>query len=149
MAELQTFQNAYLQATSGNTTYSRNQLRWKFLLDSFTGGQAYREGAYLQRYALETDTDYAARLNNCPLDNQCRSLISLYISFLFREQPKREFGVLEDNPQIEAILEDADLDGRSMDAFMKDIAQWTSVFGHMWTCVGKGFCGGCALPAFP
>lgn len=137
MAELQTFQNAYLQATAGNITYSRNQLRWKFLLDSFTGGQAYREGAYLQRYALESDADYAARLNNCPLDNQCKSLISLYISFLFREQPKREFGVLEDNPQIEAILEDADLDGRSMDAFMKDVAQWTSVFGHMWICVAK------------
>jgi len=89
MAELQTFQNAYLQATAGNTTYSRNQLRWQFLLASYTGGQAYREGAYLQRYALETDTQYAVRLNNTPLDNQCRSLISLYISFLFRQKSQR------------------------------------------------------------
>jgi hypothetical protein len=137
MAELQTFQNAYLQATSGNTTYSRNQLRWKFLLDSYTGGQAYREGAYLQRYALESDAEYAARLNNTPLDNQCKSLISLYISFLFREKPEREFGSLENNFTIEDILEDADLDGRSMDAFMKDVATWTSVFGHMWICVAK------------
>ena len=137
MAELQTFQNAYLQATAGNTTYSRNQLRWKFLLDSFTGGQAYREGAYLQRYALESDSDYAARLNNCPLDNQCRSLISLYTSFLFRTEPKREFGVLENNFTIEDILEDADLDGRSMNAFMKDVAQWSAVFGHVWICVAK------------
>jgi len=137
MAELQTFQNAYLQATAGNTTYSRNQLRWKFLLDSFTGGQAYREGSYLQRYALETDSDYAARLNNTPLDNQCRSLISLYTSFLFRTEPKREFGVLENNFTIEDILEDADLDGRSMNAFMKDVAQWASVFGHVWICVAK------------
>ena len=137
MAELQTFQNAYLQATAGNTTYSRNQLRWKFLLDSFTGGQAYREGAYLQRYALETDQQYAVRLLNTPLDNQCRSLISLYTSFLFRTEPEREFGVLEDNPTIEDILEDADLDGRSLNAFMKDVAQWSAVFGHMWICVAK------------
>ena len=137
MAELQTFQNAYLQATSGNTTYSRNQLRWKFLLDSFTGGQAYREGAYLQRYALESDAEYAARLNNTPLDNQCRSLISLYTSFLFRTNPDREFGVLENNFTIEDILEDADLDGRSMNAFMKDVAQWSAVFGHVWICVAK------------
>jgi len=70
MAELQTFQNAYLQATAANTTYSRNQQRWKFLLDSYTGGQAYREGAYLQRYALESDSEYAQRLNNTPLDNK-------------------------------------------------------------------------------
>ena len=137
MAELQTFQNAYLEATAANTVYSRNQQRWKFLLDSFTGGQAYREGAYLQRYSLETDKDYAARLNNTPLDNQCRSLVSLYTSFLFRQEPAREFGVLEDNPQIEAILEDADLDGRSIDAFMKDVAQWASVFGHCWIAVAK------------
>ena len=137
MAELQTFQNAYLQATAGNTTYSRNQLRWKFLLDSFTGGQAYREGAYLQRYALESDREYAARLNNTPLDNQCRSLISLYTSFLFRTNPERDFGVLENNTQIEDILEDADLDGRNMNAFMKDVAQWAAVFGNVWICVAK------------
>ena len=137
MAELQTFQNAYLQATAGNTTYSRNQLRWKFLLDSFTGGQAYREGAYLQRYALENDTQYAVRLNNTPLDNQVRSLISLYTSFLFRTEPSRDFGVLDDNPTIEDIVEDADLDGRSMNAFMKDVAQWASVFGHVWIAVAK------------
>lgn len=137
MAELTTFQNAYLQATAGNETYSRNQQRWAFLLASFTGGQAYREGAYLQRYALETDSQYAARLNNTPLDNQCRSLVSLYTSFLFRQCPERDFGILEENPQINEILEDADLDGRSMDAFMKDVAQWASVFGHMWICVAK------------
>jgi len=137
MAELQTYQNAYLQATAGNTTYSRNQLRWKFLLDSFTGGQAYREGAYLQRYALESDREYAARLNNTPLDNQCRSLISLYTSFLFRTEPTRDFGVLADSDAIEAIVEDADLDGRSMNAFMKDVAQWAAVFGNVWIAVAK------------
>ncbi len=137
MAELQTYQNAYLQATAGNLTYTRNQLRWQFLLASFTGGQAYREGAYLQRYALESDRDYATRLNNTPLDNQCRSLISLYTSFLFRQNPERDFGSLENNFNIEDILEDADLDGRSMNAFMKDVAQWASVFGHVWIAVAK------------
>jgi hypothetical protein len=145
MAELTTFQNAYTQATAANTTYSRNQLRWKFLLDSFTGGQAYREGAYLQRYALESDSQYAVRLNNTPLDNQVRSLVSLYTSFLFRTEPKREFGVLENNYTIEDILEDADLDGRSMDAFMKDCAQWASVFGHVWIAVSKANTGAVTL----
>lgn len=137
MADLQTFSNAYLQATAGNLTYTRNQRRWKFLLDSYTGGQSYREGAYLQRYALETDLQYATRLNNTPLDNQCRSLISLYISFLFRMPPSRDFGSLEGNPVIDEILHDADLDERSLDAFMKEVTQWSAVFGHMWICVAK------------
>lgn len=137
MAENLTFQQAYQHAVSTNLMYSRSQERWSFLLSSYTGGQAYRDGAYLQRYNLETDRDYALRLQNTPLDNQCRSLISLYVSFLFRQEPQREFGVLEDNPQIEDILEDADLDGRSMNAFMKDVATWTSVFGHVWIAVAK------------
>jgi hypothetical protein len=137
MAENTTFANAYLQATAGNETYTRNQARWKFLLDSYTGGQAYREGAYLQRYQLESDKDYSTRLQNTPLDNQCRSLISLYVSFLFRTGPKREFGILDDADTIEQILEDADLDGRSMNAFMKEVSIWTGVFGHVWICVAK------------
>lgn len=136
MANL-TYQDAYLSATAANTTYSRNQLRWQFLLDSHNGGQDYRNGAYLQRYALESDTEYAARLNNTPLDNQCKSLVSLYTSFLFRHHPNRYFGTLENNFTVTAMLEDADLDGRSMSAFMKDVATWSAVFGHVWICVAK------------
>lgn len=136
MANL-TFQDAYLSATAANTTYTRNQRRWQFLLDSHNGGQDYRNGAYLQRYQLESDKDYSLRLENTPLDNQCKSLVSLYTSFLFRHEPKRDFGTLENNPTIEDILEDADLDGRSMNAFMKDVATWSSVFGMVWISVAK------------
>lgn len=136
MANL-TYQDAYLSATAANTTYSRNQLRWQFLLDSHNGGQDYRNGAYLQRYALENDKEYAMRLSNTPLDNQCKSLISLYTSFLFRHEPHRHFGSLENNFTVEAMLEDADLDGRDMNAFMKDVATWSAVFGHVWICVAK------------
>lgn len=136
MAE-QTFQQAYQRAVATNYLYSRNRDRWQFLMDSYQGGDDYRRGAYLQRYSLETDKEYTARLNNTPLDNQCRSLISLYISFLFRQSPSRDFGIMADNPVIDDILEDADLDGRSMNAFMKDVAIWTSVFGHCWISVAK------------
>ncbi len=34
-------------------------------------------------------------------------------------------------------MRDADLDGRSMNAFMKDVATWASVFGHCWVLIAK------------
>lgn len=136
MAEF-TLQQAYQRAITTNHLYNRNRNRWQFLMDSYNGGEDYRNGAYLQRYALESDKDYQVRLQNTPLDNQCRGLISLYISFLFRQEPERELDTIEDHPMVEDILEDADLDGRSLDAFMKDVAIWSSVFGHVWICVAK------------
>ena len=136
MAEY-TYQQAYNDAVSTNNLYNRNRDRWQFLLDSHTGGEAYRQGQYLQRYQLESNTEYQNRLLNTPLDNQCKSLISLYVSFLFRTSPEREFGMLENNFTVQDILEDADLDGRSMDAFMKDVAVWAGVFGHCWVAVAQ------------
>lgn len=136
MADI-TLQQAYQRAISTNYLYNRNRDRWQFLMDSYIGGQDYRNGAYLQRYALESDNEYQARLQNTPLDNQCRGLISLYISFLFRQCPDRELGLIEDHPMVKDMLSDADLDGRSLDAFMKDVAIWSSVFGHVWICVAK------------
>ena len=132
-----TLQQAYQRAVSTNQLYTQQRARWQFLLDSYNGGDDFRSGAYLHRYQLETDSEYASRLRTTPLDNQCKSLISLYISFLFRTGPVRDWDAFEINPVLEDILEDADLDGRNMNAFMKDVAIWSSVFGHVWVCVAK------------
>ena len=120
-----------------NQTYIDYRRRWTYLLESYLGGEEYRQGKHLTRYALETDAEYAARLKETPLDNHCRSVISVYNSFLFREQPERELGSLEGMPEVEAFLEDADMDGRSLNAFMKDVSTWANVFGHCWILVSK------------
>jgi hypothetical protein len=136
MANL-TLKEAYIRASTANTLYNRNRQRWQFYLDSYSGGLDYRNGQYLHRYQLESPAEYNSRLANTPLDNQCKSIISLYISFLFREAPVRDLGTMQNLQVSSDILEDADLDGRSMDAFMKDVAIWTGVFGHVWCCVAK------------
>lgn len=133
----QLLQEAYNRATSQNYLYGRHRQRWQFLLNSYVGGEEYRKASYLSRYQLESDAEYARRLANTPLDNQCKSIISLYVSFLFRQEPQRDFGTLENSPILEQILEDADLDGRNITAFMKDVAIWSQVFGHCWVCVSK------------
>lgn len=128
---------AYARATTTNYLYARHRERWQFLLNSYVGGEEYRKGAYLTRYQLETDSEYAARLASTPLDNHCKSIISLYISFLFRQEPRRELGSLDSVIWIEDFVNNSDYDGRSFTAFMKDVAIWTQVFGHSWVCIAK------------
>lgn len=131
-----TLTEAYAYVGKKNLQFERNWERWQFLLESYMGGEEYRRGAHLVRYALETEGEYQARLRSTPLDNQCKSVISVYISFLFREEPDRKLESIW-NDQVDSFLRDADLDGRSFNAFMKEVATWSSVFGHCWVLMTK------------
>jgi len=138
-------QELYNQVTSTNILYTDNQKRWLFYLESYMGGDEYRRGSHLNRYQLESDREYAQRLAVTPLDNHCRSVINVYNSFLFREEPEREFGDFKDDPMLAEFLEDADLEGRSLDAVMKDVATWTAVFGHTYILLSKPNIGAATL----
>ena len=122
---------------AGNGYFSDHRDRWQYLLESYVGGEAYRDGAHLQRYQLETASEYQLRLNTAHLDNHCASVVSVYNSFLFRSNPRRDFGTLENDFALDSFLRDADRDGTSFDNFMKDVATWASVFGHCHVLVSK------------
>ena len=133
----QTLLEQYLYVTTTNRLWTRNRDRWEYLLESYMGGEEYKRGLHLTKYVNETAGEYQARLNATPLENHCQSVISAYISFLFRKPCEREFGLLENDPALMEFLEDADMDGRSFDSFMKEVSVWTSVFGHAWILVVK------------
>ena len=120
-----------------NREYGRNRDRWTFLLDSFVGGDDYRRAGHLTKYVLEQDAEYNARLKTTPLANHCSSVISTYLSFLFRNDIERDFGPLEGSPDVESFLKDSDFEGRSFNSFMKDVAQWAAVWGHCWVIMTK------------
>ncbi len=131
----ETIQTEISHLVSGNELYDTYQPRWRYLLESYLGGETYRDAKHLTRYQLETDGEYTARLRATPLTNHCYSVVSIYKSFLFRQEPIREYGSIDGLPELEEFMKDADLDGRSMDAFMKDAMCWASVFGHSWIVV--------------
>lgn len=133
----QTLSTEIANLVSANGLYDSYNEQWKYLLESYLGGDEYRKAGHLTRYQLETDGEYRARLKTTPLENHCQSVISVYNSFLFREAPNRDFDSVEGLPELEDFLKDADFDGRSLDAFMKDVATWSSVFGHCWIIVSK------------
>jgi hypothetical protein len=129
--------NKYDKIVATHPIYNQLYKRWNFLLQSYIGGMIYRKGQHLTRYIYETDSEFEQRLIETPVDNQCRGVIQTYISFLFREEPDREFGQLATDPGLEPFLQDADLEGRSLNNFMKDVSSYASVFGHVWIIVSK------------
>ncbi len=133
----QIMQMDYAAASAANPLHSRHRSRWTFLLDSYMGGDEYRKGGYLTRYALENDAEYSQRCAVTPLTNHCRSIIATYISFMFRMPPERELGSLESDLTIADFLEDCDWEGNNLDAFMKTAAIYANVFGHTWIMMSK------------
>jgi hypothetical protein len=141
----QALQDAFAHVTLRNLQWQRNELRWQFLLESYMGGEEYRRGRHLTRYALETDAEYQQRLGRTPYDNHCRSVIQTYISFLFREPPQRDLGTWSTDPQVQQFLRDADFEGRDLDSFMKEAATWAAVFGHSYILMTKPNIGAATL----
>jgi hypothetical protein len=137
MNSIETLATEVAHLTSGNLLYNTYLPTWRYLLESYVGGEEYRAAGHLTRYHLETQAEYAARLKATPLENHCASVISVYQSFLFREEPKRDFDNNTESFELEMFLRDADMDGRSLNAFMKDVATWSSVFGNCWIVVSK------------
>ena len=134
---VQTIEQEISSILSGNRLFQTMHLRWKYLLESYLGGDDYRQAMHLTRYQLESDAEYQSRLKSTTLDNHCQSVISVYTSFLFRECPDRTFNGIENLPETQEFLKDCDFEGRSLDSFMKDISIWASVFGHSWIIVAK------------
>ena len=120
-----------------NKYWKDNIARWLYYSDSYHGGNEYREGRYLTKYFLESTEEYENRIKQTPLDNHCKSVIETYNSFLFRNPPKRTYGSITNDPGLDAFFQDADYEGRTFDAFMRDVSTQSSIYGHVWVMVDK------------
>jgi len=117
--------------------YKHYHNRWLFLGDSYNGGYEYFLGKYLEPYHYESRDDYEKRLRQVGFDNHCKSVVGIYNSFLFRREPKRMYGSIENDPGLEPFLADADLDGRSFPQFLRELSALTMVYGNCWVVVDK------------
>lgn len=140
-----TLQQDYQYLAMTNKLYSYNRDRWEFYLNSYTGGLQYQSAGYLTRYQLEQAGDYQARLMSTPYDNHCASVVHTYMSFLFRNDPERDFESWEGIKDVKDFLKDCDWEGRSFNNFMKQVAIWSSVFGHCWVMMTKPNVGAASL----
>ena len=125
------------QILEQNKDYSNYSPRWEYYIRSFLGGQEYKDGKYLQEYQLELENEYYRRIQNTPVDNHCRNIVNIYSSFLFRIKPVRELGGLEDDKTVPMFLDDADLEGRSYTALLRELQTYASVYGNCWAILDK------------
>jgi len=125
------------ELVSTHEAYQANQTDWEFHLRSFLGGSQYRAGEYLLKYIQEDVKEYNKRIDLTPLDNHCKNVVSIYSSFVWRVPPTRNLGAITNDQAAIAMLSDADLDGRSFNAFMRDAQTWSDVYGHCWVMVDK------------
>ena len=123
--------------TEAHNAYKYYINRWHFLGDSFNGGYDFFAGRYLEPYYYESKDDYEKRLRQLALDNHVKSVVGIYNSFLFRKDIKREFGSIENDSGLVPFLQDADLDGRSFQAFIREMSAYTMVYGNVWIIVDK------------
>lgn len=125
------------EITQTHQEYKNNVTRWEFFLRSYMGGEEYKGGNYLTKYINEDQKEYERRLELTPVDNHCRNIVHIYSSYLWRMSPTRNFNSLDGNPLLQFFLNDADMEGRSFNAFMKEAQIWASVYGHVWVVLDK------------
>ena len=107
---------------------------------SYVGGEIYTSGNYLTQYIGENQqpgNQYAKRLRSTPLDNHVQTTVDIYRSFLFRTLPKRDLGLLINNPLVTQWLEDTDQEGQDIDSFLKTANDAALVMGSCWILVDK------------
>ena len=117
--------------------YRSHYARWQFLSKSYLGGYEWKMGEYLTKYVYETGAEYGKRIASTPYDNHVKSITHIYNSFLYRNEPKRDYGSIKNRPELEMFLEDADFEGRTWDSFMRDVNTWSTVFGHVLVLLDK------------
>ena len=125
------------QVLDTHKDYKENISNWEYYIRSYNGGYDYMIGQYLNRYNLELDNEFNQRLANTPLDNHCRNIVQIYSSFLFRVKPTRDFGSMAEEPSLQAFLKDADLEGNTFNAVIKQAQNYASIYGHCFLVLDK------------
>jgi len=128
------------QLEQTHPSYSSVARQANYHYKSYVGGELYKSGSYLTQYIGENQApgdQYGKRIYSTPLDNHVQTTVDIYRSFLFRTLPKRELGLLINNPLVNAWLYDTDQEGQSLDSFLKTANDLAMVHGATWILVDK------------
>ena len=86
---------------------------------------------------------YSEKLENTPLYNYVKLVVSEYNAMLFRNPPHREY---PNDPMLDEFMEDVDGEGNSINEFMSLVDIYTTVFGVCHVLVSKP--SGSTMPQF-
>lgn len=112
--------------------------RFKFLIDSYTGGGGYKSSKYLIPHAREVLEKFDLRKIKSRYSNSFKTIIDTHVSPIFRGDPTRNFGDSLADAEKEAfnlILEDADKSGTSYKQFTKKTARASKIYDSSFVVV--------------
>ncbi len=110
---------------------------WRYFISSYFGGRVYKDGNYLLQHPFESITNYNRRKEISYYYNYCAPIVDIFVSHLFRKKAERELGSLKKDQLFKAFMSDADLEGSSLDHFMRDAQRYASVYGRVSIVVDK------------
>ena len=110
---------------------------WRFFIRSYFGGKEYKDGNYLLQHPFESAVNYNRRREISYYYNYCAPIVDIFVSHLFRQKAKRDFGTLAKDPLFAAFLKDADLEGASFRQFMHEAARLASIYGRVSIIVDR------------
>lgn len=108
--------NTYVLTPDGNRVQTiRAKVQYGTSSNETNRGQDFLEGSF-----------YAEKLDNTPLYNYVKLIVSEYNSILFRNPPTR---VVPDDDAIYAFMTDVDGEGNSINEFMSLVDTFTTIYG--------------------
>lgn len=108
-------------------TYNEMQADWEFYLDSYAGGNQYRQKSYLFHHERETPKNYADRKKRAVFPNYSRKTVDIYSAFIFKDPINRSC----DEPDFADFERDADGKGTPLSQLMADqVGKQGMVTGH-------------------
>ena len=128
------------QLKATHSTYGAQAPWWDYLSRSYAGGNTYREAGYLRKYLGEDNApgnQYAQRLISTALDNHVQNVVSIYRSYIFKNEPIRKYGEAQGMYGVGEFAEDCDLDGSDLDDFMRLVNDTLSIYGTAWVVVDR------------
>ena len=110
--------NTYSIASDGSVT-----AKYKAKIENMSSA---RDAQYGRDDLLSLGSFYGEKLENTPLYNYVKLIVSEYNAVLFRHPPQRQ---LPDTTEVQIFAEDCDGEGNSLNEFMSVVDQLSTVFG--------------------
>jgi hypothetical protein len=120
-----------------HVSYSARATEWEFFNNSYEGGRRYYNGGYLYKHRNEEEDDFKHRQEVACYYNFCQEIVDLYVSYLFQNEAKIEYGSLGKDTLFQSFEEDCDLKGNRLKSFLRESQRKASSYGHVAIVVDK------------
>jgi hypothetical protein len=125
---------------------AKHEAQWRYFADQYEGGPDYctranplaipiplipgqsgNSGAnnYLIQQGLESDRNYAIRLNETPCIPLCSQVVDFYASTIGKQG-----GILIEPGNLDVFIDDCDLQGQSLTQFLANVRVHAAIYGH-------------------